>query len=126
MQIRNSPEFFVARARALTHSVGSFAGAITTFSVSRSSSSFKRGLSVKGIFRAGVITGLTVASTFSVYDMYPPFVLACDGEMVTPVTLAAKFTPRRAILLSHFVRFPAKSTFDLFTLLTSHLPFRRV
>ena len=63
MQIRNSPDFFVTRARALTHSVGSFTGAITPFSVSWSSSSFKRGLSAKGIFRAGVITGLTVAST---------------------------------------------------------------
>ena len=44
MQIRNSPDFFVARARALNHSVGSFTGAITPFSVSWSSSSFKRGL----------------------------------------------------------------------------------
>ena len=52
MQIRNSPDFFVARARALTHSVGSFTGAITPFSVSWSSSSFKRGLSVQP-FRLG-------------------------------------------------------------------------
>ena len=44
MQIRNSPDFFVARARTLTHSVGSFTGAITPFSVSWSSSSFRCGL----------------------------------------------------------------------------------
>ena len=31
MQMRNSPDFFVARARALTHSVGSFMGAITPY-----------------------------------------------------------------------------------------------
>ena len=62
MQMRNSPDFFVALAVELTQSVGSVTCAITSFAVRLPSSSFRPGFRAKGTFLGGETTGCTVGS----------------------------------------------------------------
>ena len=58
--------------------------------------------------------------TFSVYDMYPPFLLAYDAEMVTPITVTARAEPGRStlnVLNYKYKYFPSRKYLSASTLL---------
>ena len=94
MQMRNSPDFFVAIAIELIQSVGSVTGAITPFAVRLPISISKRGFGAKGTFLGGEITGCTVRSVSR---------CASPGKQPTSSLKTSLYSSIRSTLLSSAV-----------------------
>ena len=107
MQMRSSPSFFVAIAIALTQSVGSVTGAMTSFVVRLSSYFFRRGFKANGTFLGGEITGCTVGS-----------VCRCTlpGKQPTSSLNTSRYFSIRSTLVSSAV------TWRIFSLFTATRP----